>query len=361
MGGTSSRPRRTADTRGDEETGTLGGPSSASSVSAASTATPSSPSGHSTPSTHSAPNAYPAPRPNAAHNNRMNPPFQIPTNGMYYGPHFVHPGHPFYMPDALGMPPFAQFPFAVPQRMAQVQTTKTIKSDINLKKDSIHAVKSSNNPMILSLKFSLDAKVPCVITVYYFAKEANQDGLDFVCDEGFVPFTIPVTAGLNQSIEIPFDKSIDTSKVERLRLLKAASGEQSPVVLQVKIDSDQLGPDAVVAVKSQTTFVSFVSCPEGDLEAKVMRQEIKVGDNSYVLHEIYGIDHNGGASEVDDGKECIVCMTDARTTAVLPCRHMCLCDHCVEDFRKQSDKCPICRCAISSFLKIDADGSQQTR
>ncbi len=111
----------------------------------------------------------------------------------------------------------------------------------------------------------------------------------------------------------------------------------------------------------------------------------------YVLHEIYGIDQTPTSPDSDDGKftmilffffsffsdktysratpiscyspifysytphftirisphlpgkECVVCMTNKRTTAVLPCRHMCLCDLCVEDFRKQTNKCPICR------------------
>lgn len=50
--------------------------------------------------------------------------------------------------------------------------------------------------------------------------------------------------------------------------------------------------------------------------------------------------------------ECVVCMTEARDTLVLPCRHMCLCSACAEILRFQSNKCPICRSPFHSLLQL---------
>ena len=65
----------------------------------------------------------------------------------------------------------------------------------------------------------------------------------------------------------------------------------------------------------------------------------------------------GGSIAGDDGHECVICMSEARNTTVLPCRHMCLCRDCAEILRHQaSAKCPICRSAVTSVLCIRVEG-----
>ena len=46
---------------------------------------------------------------------------------------------------------------------------------------------------------------------------------------------------------------------------------------------------------------------------------------------------------LENTRECVVCLSDLKDTAVLPCRHMCLCSQCAEQLRHQSNRCPICR------------------
>ena len=73
------------------------------------------------------------------------------------------------------------------------------------------------------------------------------------------------------------------------------------------------------------------------------------------LNDIYGID-NLAANLVDESqKECVVCYTANKDTVVLPCRHMCLCIDCSQIVRMQTNKCPICRTTVSSFLHIKYD------
>ena len=46
-------------------------------------------------------------------------------------------------------------------------------------------------------------------------------------------------------------------------------------------------------------------------------------------------------------------MSEPRTTIVIPCRHMCLCEDCAETLKVQSVKCPICRGPVRSLLKVE--------
>jgi hypothetical protein len=42
--------------------------------------------------------------------------------------------------------------------------------------------------------------------------------------------------------------------------------------------------------------------------------------------------------------ECVVCLTNKRELAILPCRHMCVCRACAaECIQSQDSRCPICR------------------
>lgn len=51
---------------------------------------------------------------------------------------------------------------------------------------------------------------------------------------------------------------------------------------------------------------------------------------------------------------CVICMLEPRDTALLPCRHLCLCSGCADVVRLRSQACPICRETIKSLLSIDA-------
>ena len=61
-----------------------------------------------------------------------------------------------------------------------------------------------------------------------------------------------------------------------------------------------------------------------------------------------------GAQSVDEGlingSDCVICLSEPRTTALLPCRHLCLCAPCAQQLRLQSNKCPICRSPTTSLL-----------
>lgn len=58
-----------------------------------------------------------------------------------------------------------------------------------------------------------------------------------------------------------------------------------------------------------------------------------------------------------EANNCVICLTDARTTAVLPCRHLCLCAPCAQQLVFHSSRCPVCRGPASSLLSMRAGGA----
>ena len=74
----------------------------------------------------------------------------------------------------------------------------------------------------------------------------------------------------------------------------------------------------------------------------------------FEVEEIFGLgDIATATADSRDAPDCVVCLSDPRDTAILPCRHMCVCKECAEELRKSSNKCPICRGPVTAFLQIE--------
>ncbi|KAG4105300.1 hypothetical protein H8356DRAFT_1634163 [Neocallimastix lanati (nom. inval.)] len=54
------------------------------------------------------------------------------------------------------------------------------------------------------------------------------------------------------------------------------------------------------------------------------------------------------SSSSSDESLCVVCLTEKREYAFLPCRHLCVCHHCLHYL----EKCPLCRTPIQKYMKI---------
>jgi hypothetical protein len=106
--------------------------------------------------------------------------------------------------------------------------------------------------------------------------------------------------------------------------------------------------------------------------AVVTAQSIFFEGVTYELHEIFGLSattagvegtpnlsqSTGMAVEEDNlNDECVVCLTENREVALLPCRHMCMCKECAKIMMTSGtaggtlrSKCPICREPVMNFI-----------
>lgn len=99
----------------------------------------------------------------------------------------------------------------------------------------------------------------------------------------------------------------------------------------------------------------------------VIKQLIGTPEGVFKVENIFGADEEDGTAVAvvadgtspqaaekndEDSEECVICLTNPKDTAVIPCRHLCLCKECAEPLRKQSPKCPVCRGPIDQLLYI---------
>ena len=132
-----------------------------------------------------------------------------------------------------------------------------------------------------------------------------------------------------------------------------------------------------------------LSGPTAAPTVRVLRQKIDWAGQGFELRDVYGLREEGrtvrsqragsdaGAShgdgrslcgssaeemDMEEGNApvvgpsnaalCVVCLSEPRTTLVLPCRHVCLCRPCAEAVRQRRPRCPLCRAAAALFLDV---------
>lgn len=250
-----------------------------------------------------------------------------------------------------------------PAPFVEHQKAVTIRNDVNIKKETLAVSPDEENPGFFLLSFTFDATVSGSITVFFFAKEGDGCILISTKENQLAPVTVQFQQGLGQKFRQPAGTGIDFSMFEESDLLKVDDMDVYP--LAVKADAspeNQNGSNETATsgnTNSQITQAVFEK-EKGEFRVKVVKQILSVNGMRYELQEIYGIG-NSVESDLDDndqGKECVICLSEPRDTIVHPCRHMCMCSGCAKVLRFQTNRCPICRQPIERLLEIKV-GSEE--
>ncbi|XP_034917852.1 probable E3 ubiquitin-protein ligase LUL4 isoform X2 [Populus alba] len=257
-----------------------------------------------------------------------------------------------------------------PRRHVEYNQAKTIKNAVNVNKSSIKVFADENNLDSHLVSFTFDADVDGSITIFYFAKKGDNCTFVPVYPEIYTPRKIPFEKGAGQIFSQPSGTGIDLGFFELDQLSKPSPDEDIfPLVIFAEASSPSLStstsqeldkPLPTMSTHAQITEAVLVKNNEGHFQVKVAKQILWIDGIRYELREIFGIANSDGAGvdgETDSGKECIICMTEPKDTAVLPCRHMCLCSGCAEELRCRSDRCPICRQPIQELMEIKVNNS----
>eukprot|EP00051_Salpingoeca_urceolata_P018592 m.262506 g.262506 ORF g.262506 m.262506 type:complete len:504 (-) comp19231_c1_seq3:53-1564(-) len=305
-----------------------------------------------------------------------------PATGLYFGSQFTMGGQAF-----PGMQPesflfgemddlnfLARIPGVLPQVPPNIRHTNTVRSLVHLRKESLKLRRHANASGPLDsyhLEFLFDADVPCDITIFLFAKEyfEKQGRIRYKpLDERLSSPTVRYDPGMNQLYRHP-EFSISQLQAHADHLFFDPESMTFPIVIVLEaVTTGGPQPADDGGTHAHATLATFEqSSPEGPYSARPLIQKINVGRLSYILKEIYGLEHKpsdqaDGDDDDDDNTECVVCMSESRDTMVLPCRHLCLCNPCAEVLRYQANKCPICRAPFHSLLQLRVAkplGSQQ--
>ncbi|CAD7699300.1 unnamed protein product [Ostreobium quekettii] len=276
---------------------------------------------------------------------------------------------------------------AAAQQPTQLQQTKTIRNQVNLKKPTLRLVPRPGEGDLVTPTFKFDASAPCSVTVFFMAKEESDKACKLTTQKQDAGARVTYEKGLGHVFPPPDDDecakthSLDISlyNIRDLTNMSLSKTDAFPIVIRLETVTDkgaqdghnlaELEPGCATPtwVQSQTTYACLVKEEDGTWEARPIRQKIWVENVSYELQEIYGIQDiyggdkkekamalgTAGYSEDLEGKECVICLAAVRDTTVLPCRHMCMCEACARELqRQQVSRCPICRDLIESLLHI---------
>lgn len=165
---------------------------------------------------------------------------------------------------------------------------------------------------------------------------------------------------------------LDVGLYDERQLMEVHDKDTYPLVIRLECITDQgkadkhtlqelrAGASQTAWIQSQTTYAVLSRDEEGRWQPKVVKQKIWVEGVCYELQEIYGMESApaapttgpDGSLEESEERLCVICLVNERDTTVLPCRHLCMCNDCSQELRKQTSKCPICRNHVDSLLHI---------
>lgn len=298
-----------------------------------------------------------------------------PKSGCYFGSHFTMGGQRFDTPQPeaylfgensdlnyLGTRP-ATFPYPASNSS---EPTKTLKSLVNIRKDSLRLVKvmretedGTDSDDLYSVEFTFDSEARAAITIYFFATEEVESGIAKYTarDSTLRSETFRYDRGANQQFYQPaFTFSPASFNEEEFSYdpLK----EVIPVVIQCSVEEGEEHTG-----HCHTLLATFERTSEGTYVMKYLKQKQMIEGVYYLLQEIYGIENKNTQQTVkseeedlldDNSSDCAICLSDPRDTLILPCRHLCLCNSCADNLRYQASSCPICRAPFRALLQIRA-------
>ncbi|KAL8128755.1 hypothetical protein V2J09_017910 [Rumex salicifolius] len=297
----------------------------------------------------------PAPQPTQNYGYSNGPYAPLPhltPNYNYPGWYFPHqPSTPYYTP---GLGSQTSAPAQPPPPYVQ-ENTKKIKNDVNVHKDSIRLEIDMFNPDQYLVSFVLDAMFDGSITIYYFAKEDDNCKLTPLMPEAFQPVNVPFQKGLGQKFCQPSGTGIDLGFFDLDDLAKpSADGEAYPLVISAQVCSvtHQTGEEDGSTRNSSPSFQitqAVIKRNNGEpFQVKVVKQILWIDRVRYEIRELYGIADSSEQEFTDDGsgKECVICMSEPKDTAVIPCRHM-LCQRAENSIKQVPDLSPTLHRALT--------------
>ncbi|RAL53654.1 hypothetical protein DM860_012269 [Cuscuta australis] len=253
----------------------------------------------------------------------------------------------------------------LPTPYVEHQKAVTIRNDVNLKKETLRIEPDEENPGQYLVTFTFDATVSGSMTVIFFAKEGKDCLLTPVKESLLLPVTVQFQQGLSQKFRQPSGTGIELSLFDEAELSMEGEVDVYPLAIKAEAFPDDQGESVDGSSASGPTNAQITQAvfdkDKGEYHTRVVKQILWVNGMRYELQEIYGIGNStdGECDEGDNGKECVICLSEPRDTTVLPCRHMCMCSGCAKVLRFQTNRCPICRQPVDRLLEIKVNNDTE--
>lgn len=226
--------------------------------------------------------------------------------------------------------------------------TVILQNMVGIHKQSLSLVRIGGTGNSYVVSFSFDALVPLTVVIQ-FGRES--------------PTNYNFPAGLDQSFTQQSSHAFDVSEFVAELSEEATPKQRSSVypliiTLEAKRDKEEdKQPEQGSKVYVVTSYCT-ITRRAGDqvCSAVVSEQRISLAKKNYELLEVYGVgeetDQTAGDAVTGDENVCVICTVNPRTVTIFPCRHTYLCSECIEILRSQTNRCPICRCAVESAVDL---------
>jgi len=257
-----------------------------------------------------------------------------------------------------------------------LKQTRLMKNPANLKKNSLVIDGETLMSQVISFKF--DCLEPVTVTIKFLMAEENHSDDDhddqpivLVPQDNSQSFPNPIEPqsfpkGMGQNYR---SSAFDITKWPQSRLKFCKDRPYDiPIVVELKVNEKvrkSTKPNGLPKVRKACSQFTYV-CVDHAMQARasikpislkallvadVFCQKMQYGNRRFNLKEVFGKEKLAD-NEYEGNAECVICMSEPRDTAVLPCRHLCFCNYCAGIVRVQCDRCPICRQKVSSLLQF---------
>ncbi|CAH8259540.1 unnamed protein product [Arabidopsis lyrata] len=250
----------------------------------------------------------------------------------------------------------------LPPPYVEQQNAKKVRNDVNVHRDTVRLGVDDLVPGHHLVSFVFDALFDGSFTITFFAKEEPNCTIIPQFPEVYSPTRFHFQKGPGQKFLQPSGTGTDLSFFALDDLSRPLQEDVYPLVISAETVISPNSISEQSSVHKQVTQAVLEKDNDGSFKVKVVKQILWIEGVRYELRELYGSTTQGAASGLEDsgsGKECVICMTEAKDTAVLPCRHLCMCSDCAKELRLQSNKCPICRQPIEELLEIKVNSSDE--
>lgn len=240
----------------------------------------------------------------------------------------------------------------------ELQVANVVQNPVHLQGASLELIPGSAGSKPSALRFKFDATSLGTVTVRRAAVLENDAcGRPVVRAAGWTSESVRFDPGLSQTHTVDWIGFGQTSPT--IDAKSDATSCQWPLLVELTaaVASDLVAGSSPITEWTMCKILFGLTPDVASVE--VMRQQISSSTmETMETQDIFGSEPGpDGVSRQD----CIVCQNAPRDTAVLPCRHMCLCAGCAEYLRsriqQRSYKCPICRKQISMMVQMDPGGS----
>lgn len=210
-----------------------------------------------------------------------------------------------------------------------------------------------------ALTFRLDTSNAdgCDVSVHYLVQEDVEPGeIPRLKDSKNVVNLDRCANGLGQSCRASIGRGLDIP----MDLQKFGEEKDGFYHLVIDIVARTVADPKVVT--RQLTYAKLAG--EADKYAvSVSKQRVVCGGRCAQVETLYGNfggrprqSASKGEVGIDSGEgtDCVICLTNPRDTAIMPCRHLCLCGTCANVTSSTwSFQCPVCRARVAAMVKLE--------